>query len=161
MTLQDLNSASPEQTQKALLACCGSLTWANMIVQQRPFPTVNELLKASDEVWWSLDKIDWLEAFSKHPKIGDSKPMTGWSSDEQRGMDAATQETARLMVEMNRAYQQKFGWIFVVCATGKSAEEMLELLNARLRNTTSVEIAIAAAEQAKIIQLRLRKLVAQ
>ncbi len=115
--------------------------------------------RAAEEAWWSLVESDWLEAFSKHPKIGDRKPIGKWSAEEQRGMDQATSETAGSMENLNRAYEAKFGWIFIICATGRSAEEMLSQLEQRLANDPAAEIRIAAGEQAKITRLRLQKLI--
>lgn len=113
--------------------------------------------EAADEIWWSLTTEDWVQAFSKHPKIG-QKSTEKWSSDEQSGMSQATDRTAQEMARLNADYDARFGFIFIVCATGKSAQEMLKLLQSRLHNSREEEIRNAAAEQAKITHLRLDKL---
>ncbi len=158
MTIEELNSIPAARLRDILLECCGSTAWAARMALKRPFRSASELLSAADEVWWALGDEDWLEAFSGHPQIGDRKNIGKWSSEEQRGMDNAATETAKAMQELNRIYKQKFGWIFVVCATGKTAEEMRELLKQRLANNRVDEIRIAAGEQAKIARLRLEKL---
>ena len=158
MTLEELNAMDVEALRHRLEQCCGSRAWVNRMTVRRPFQDVSQLQMAAEETWWSVDASDWLEAFSKHPKIGDRKPAGKWSAEEQRGMDAATHESARAIEELNRAYQEKFGWIFIICATGRSAEEMQNQLEQRLKNDPAAEIRIAAGEQAKITRLRLQKL---
>lgn len=151
---------APAEIARAHLAqCCGSPAWVERITARRPFQNADGLFAESDRVWWSLDQSDWFEAFAKHPKIGE-KRADPWSSEEQRGMQRADQDTAASMEELNRRYQERFGWIFIVCATGKSAGEMLSTLQARLGNEPDHEIQIAASEQAKITKLRLEKLLA-
>jgi len=134
---------------------------------ERPFASLDDLSAKSDRVWWSLEPNDWLEAFRSHPKIGEKKaaqPISGearrWSEQEQAGLLNSEQKILEDLAELNRAYEEKFGYIFVVCASGKSSEEMLALLRVRLENNPEEELRIAAAEQAKITQLRLRKLLA-
>ena len=136
------------------------------MVVERPFGSLNQLIKDSDRIWWSLGPNDWLEAFHSHPKIGEKKAAAAiaaeaqqWAEDEQSGTRAATRETIAELAELNAAYEKKFGYIFIVCASGKSSEEMLGILRERLQNNADKEFRIAAAEQAKITQLRLRKLV--
>ena len=144
--------------EPALLACCGSHNWAAQMLAARPFPDVLNLETAATDIWWRLTPADWLEAFSKHPKIGEKGKVSEWSSQEQSGTNSAAMETAEKLATLNRIYFDQFGWIFIVCATGKSAEEMLSLLEARLANQPEDELRIAAAEQNKITLLRLRKL---
>lgn len=158
MTLEELNAADPETLGKALADCCGSSAWVDRMMMRRPFGNESQLQSAADQAWRALSPSDWLEAFSKHPKIGERKPTGKWSSEEQRGMDQATSDTAHSIADLNRAYQEKFGWIFIICATGKSAEEMRSQLEQRLKNDPAAEIHIAANEQAKITRLRLQKL---
>ena len=136
------------------------------MVAERPFMSLNELLDTADHIWWSLDPRDWLEAFQSHPKIGEKKAASAvavaaqrWSEDEQSGIRNSAQETIAALAKLNRMYEEKFGFIFIVCATGKSSEEMLSNLRRRLNNDPDEELRIAAAEQAKITQLRLRKLI--
>ncbi len=118
-----------------------------------------------DRVWWSLTPDDWLEAFRSHPKIGEKKASDKvsaqsqqWSGQEQAGVSRASQDTADSLAALNRAYEQKFGFIFIICATGKTSEEMLAALQTRLNHDSDTELRLAAAEQAKITELRLKKL---
>lgn len=152
-----------ELDEPRLLECCGSSRWAAEMLAARPFPDVPSLEAAAADIWWRLAPEDWLEAFSKHPKIGEKEigekgKVSEWSSREQSGMNSAGRDTAEKLAGLNRIYFDKFGWIFIVCATSKSAEEMLRLLEARLANPPEEELRIAAAEQNKITLLRLRKL---
>jgi 2-oxo-4-hydroxy-4-carboxy-5-ureidoimidazoline decarboxylase len=119
------------------------------------------LLKAASEVWWRLDRSDWLEAFQAHPQIGERKQTAHvWAAREQSGMDRAGVAVTSAMEEGNREYQAKFGYIFIVCATGKSADEMLSALRSRLLHQPDDELRVAAEEQNKITCLRLEKLLA-
>lgn len=169
MPTQDLdwlNQLPAEEAEKALLQCCGSKRWAREMVQARPFPNLEALFAKANDVWWSLEPGDWLDAFRSHPKIGEKKaaaPVSNqssqWSGQEQAGMGSASRETVDSLAELNRIYEQKFGFIFIICATGKSSEEMLFALRERLDNDSAAELPIAAAEQSKITELRLKKLV--
>jgi OHCU decarboxylase len=143
-----------ELDRTALLECCGSVRWVDRLLAHRPFESAEELFEHAEMVWWGLDESDWLEAFSKHPQIGSREALSAWSQEEQAGMNEATGS----MDHLNQEYFEKFGWIFITCATGKSAEEMRAEMEARLPNGPADEIRIAAAEQAKIMQIRLRKL---
>src|SRR5687767_5840416 len=161
-----LNALPPEEAAKELLKCCGSARWAQTMSQRRPFESVEDLARAASEVWWSLRHDDWLEAFRSHPKIGEKKAAgevarqsQQWSGQEQSGVNEAQQHTIDTLAQLNREYEQKFGFIFIVCATGKSADEMLDNLRERIANDIDAELRIAAAEQAKITELRLKKLV--
>lgn len=165
-SLEWLNALPPDDAAKELLKCCGSLRWAQTMAQHRPFHGTEELLRTGNEVWWSLDHADWLEAFRSHPKIGEKKAADAvstqsqqWSGQEQAGVDDANEDTIDSLSQLNRAYEDRFGFIFIVCATGKSAGEMLAILRERLRNDIDAELPIAATEQAKITELRLKKLV--
>jgi 2-oxo-4-hydroxy-4-carboxy-5-ureidoimidazoline decarboxylase len=131
----------------------------------RPFSTEVGLLVAADVVWEDLDRADRLEAFAAHPRIGDLDALrekfaatSSWAAGEQSGVAGAPEETLRALAEGNRAYESKFGYIFIICATGKTAAEMLGLLRARLGNDPETELAVAAAEQAAITRLRLGRL---
>ncbi len=157
MTIEELNTAAPEIVREKLTQCCGSHAWVEQMVRLRPFADRNALLSAAGAVWNSLQPEDWLEAFSHHPKIG-AKSASKWSSDEQRGMQTASSETASTMHQLNLHYERKFGWIFIICANGKSANEMLASIQSRIRNDSATELSIAAREQSKITQLRLEKL---
>jgi 2-oxo-4-hydroxy-4-carboxy-5-ureidoimidazoline decarboxylase len=157
-----IDLGGPHQARAALAACCGSTRWVDRMVARRPFRNRQALLAAAEQEWWELSTDDWREAFSHHPKIGDREslrtrfPSTHQlSSEEQAGVNRASEEVLAALAEANRAYEQKFGYIFIVCATGKSAGEMLALLRERLINDPQTEIRIAAEEQAKITALRL------
>jgi OHCU decarboxylase len=132
----------------------------------RPFASEKELMHTASEIWNDLETPDWLEAFSAHPMIGQTNPAqqaqsAEWSSGEQAGMNSSNDLLRQELATANRAYYEKFGFIFIVCATGKSAEEMLGLCRVRFGNDRETEIAIAAAEQQKITGIRLRKLISQ
>jgi OHCU decarboxylase len=165
--LARLNALTPAQAEADLLTCCGSREWAWRMAAMRPFRTEPILLDAAHEVWWSLDREDWLEAFRSHPRIGEKKAEAGqtareqgWSRGEQAGMDSAEEATRRALADGNRAYEERFGHIYLVYASGKTADELLSILQARLQNPPEREILVAAEEQAKIIRLRLTKLLA-
>lgn len=163
--LQQLNELGQEEAVKELLKCCGSERWANRLARERPFHDLDSILRASDRIWLALDASDWLEAFSHHPKIGErkaakevSEEARAWSEQEQSGARQSSAETMRELIAANLEYERRFGFIFIVCATGKSTEEMLALLNARLKNDADKELHVAAEEQRRITHLRLKKL---
>jgi OHCU decarboxylase len=166
--LERLNASSAAEAESEFLKCCGSTRWARQLAARRPYSNVEELMTAAERIWWDLGEPDWLEAFSAHPRIGGRQAQSPqkaqariWSDEEQagtRGIDEATQDE---LAEANRAYEEKFGHIFIVCATGKTAAEMLALLRARLVNDPRVELRNAADEQRKITRLRLEKLLSQ
>jgi 2-oxo-4-hydroxy-4-carboxy-5-ureidoimidazoline decarboxylase len=164
--LDRLNSLPAGEAEREFLKCCGSTSWVQRIVAERPFMNLSQLLDSAEEIWWSLDPPDWLEAFHSHPKIGEKKAAAptsdqskSWSEAEQAAVSSATSETLQTLGTLNREYEEKFGYIFIVCATGKSSAEMLAILRARLGNAPADELRNAAAEQAKITQLRLKKLI--
>ena len=158
--LERLDAMSDGEAATALRAVCGSRGWVDRMVALRPFEDTATLVREGERVWWSLEEADWLEAFAAHPRIGERKTGARWSADEQSGVGAADAAVLEELDAKNRAYQEKHGLIFIVCATGKSAREMLEALSARLTTTRAEEIRTAAEEQAQIVELRLRKLVA-
>ena len=166
--LASLNALSPGQAAEEFLKCCGSKNWARRLTSARPFAGLDELIAEAERAWWSLDSEDWLEAFHSHPKIGEKKAAAPtaveaqqWSEDEQSGIRDSTQQTLDALAKLNQTYEEKFGYIFIVCASGKSSEEMLAMLRDRLKNNAAEELRIAAGEQAKITELRLRKLLAE
>ena len=161
MTLHEMNTADRDTVRDRLMRCCGSEGWASAMLMRRPFANADSLYNTADELWWGLPQTAWLEAFSRHPRIGEKKQMSEWSAAEQRGMSTANGRTARALHDLNRRYESKFGWIFIACATGKSADEMKAALEQRLENSATEEIRIAASEQAKITRLRLEKLLAE
>jgi OHCU decarboxylase len=163
--LQRLNLLETREAENELLKCCGSKEWARLVMAGQPFESVDDLITRADRVWWSLEPRDWLEAFHSHPKIGEKKAASAvageaqrWSEDEQSGIRSSAPETMAALAKLNSVYEEKFGYIFIVCASGKSSEEMLAILRARLENPAGQELRIAAAEQAKITRLRLGKL---
>ena len=167
MNIESLKALPPHEAQAEFLKCCGSVRWAQAMVELRQYATtIGGLILLGNEMWRVLEREDWLEAFRSHPKIGEKKaaqPVSTqskeWSGQEQAGMRDADQDTTDSLARLNREYEDKFGFIFIVCATGKSAGEMLDILRERLRNDIETELPIAAAEQAKITELRLKKLV--
>ncbi|HLL46695.1 MAG TPA: 2-oxo-4-hydroxy-4-carboxy-5-ureidoimidazoline decarboxylase, partial [Longimicrobiaceae bacterium] len=157
----------PADAERELLACCGSRRWAGRVAAARPFPDAAALLDRADAVWGELDEADWREAFRAHPRIGEREAEAGqtwreraWSAGEQAGMDTAAEATRRALAEGNRAYEERFGFIYIVCATGRTADELLALLRERLANDPAAEIRAAAEEQRRITRLRLEKLLA-
>jgi allantoicase len=163
--IQRFNTLLREEAEAELLACCGSRAWAGGMADLRPFKGLGDVLDAADAVWRGLVSGEWLEAFRAHPRIGEKKAekaqderARGWSEKEQSGLSAAAAETLAALAEQNRAYDAKFGHIFIVCASGKSADEMLSLLRSRMSNEATAELQVAAEEQRKITRLRLEKL---
>jgi allantoicase len=161
------NRLSEKQARKALLDCCGSATWAEQMLRLRPFASAQALLESADRIWSDLDQRDWLEAFRHHPPIGGktaekkrSATARSLSSDEQSRAQMASRETRTQLAEANQAYYAKFGIVFLICASGKTADEILENLRRRLPNDPETERQIAAAEQRRITRLRLEKLLA-
>ncbi len=165
MTLASLNELSPAEASEAFEKCCGAANWVQSMVAARPFASVEEMLTSADDTWLSGNASDWKEAFNHHPKIGDLESLSrkfantkAWAGGEQAGVQTASSDTLQLLADGNKAYEQKFGYIFIVCATGKSAAEMLDLLQQRIGNDEETELKIAAGEQQKITRLRLQKL---
>lgn len=156
-----------EAEARALLArCCGASRWVDGMLARRPFASRAALLAAADAMWAGLTETDYLEAFAHHPRIGEDlaalrarfPDTAAWASTEQAGASTADEPTLLALRDENRAYFERFGFIFIVCASGKSARELLALLRERLHNDRPRELVIAAAEQAKITRLRLEKL---
>ncbi len=153
--------------QATLLACCGSHIWARRMADERPFQSLVHVFAAAERIWQDLAPEDWLQAFRAHPRIGEKKPAAAavkqsqvWSEKEQSGTQSAAPETMAALAEANAAYDARFGHLFIVCASGTSAEEMLAICRQRLQNDPGQELRVAAAEQAKITRLRLEKLLA-
>jgi 2-oxo-4-hydroxy-4-carboxy-5-ureidoimidazoline decarboxylase len=161
--LKGLNALPKAQALGEFLRCCGSMAWAQAMAKSLPFPDQAQLFKAADRIWTSLSPNDWLEAFRCHPKIGDKETLRknftqAWALGEQSGVSTAPNEVLNQLADGNQKYETKFGFIFIMCATGKSAQEMLSSLKSRLGNGPQHELAFAAAQQAKITRLRLEKL---
>ncbi len=162
-----LNALPDEDAHATLLRCCGSTRWVRAMLASRPFLSAEQLLAEADRHWDSTSAEDWREAMGHHPRIGERQlrekfaATAGWSNQEQRGVSNAGEDVLTALAEGNRAYEEKFGFIFLVCATGKSASEMLAMLRARLSNDRETELRVAAGEQRKITRIRLEKLLAE
>eukprot|EP00386_Alphamonas_edax_P008927 GDKI01029268.1.p1 GENE.GDKI01029268.1~~GDKI01029268.1.p1 ORF type:complete len:178 (-),score=62.14 GDKI01029268.1:169-702(-) len=162
---QFLNGLSRAECVDVLIKCCHSKRWANAMADKHPFGTQEELEALADSVWWSLGESDFLEAFLGHPKIGDVDSLrtkfaatAHLCAGEQAGSNSATEDVLQELKQRNEEYEKRHGFIFIVCATGKSAGEMLAILKGRLPNSRETELHTAAGEQAKITKLRLQKL---
>jgi 2-oxo-4-hydroxy-4-carboxy-5-ureidoimidazoline decarboxylase len=165
MNTAHLNSLPDVQARDALLKCCHSRAWVEAMMSARPFADEAALLAACERAESAMTRDDWLEAFAGHPRIGDVEGLrrkfastAAWASSEQAGAAAADEATLRALAEGNAEYERRYGHIFIVCATGNSAGEMLAILRGRLHNDPAAESRIAAAEQAKITRIRLAKL---
>jgi len=172
--LATLNRLPAAEAEVALLACCGSRRWARTLVAARPFADPEALRARAEHEWWKLAPGDWLEAFRAHPRIGETtgaegegsgdrsgdRRAAGWSAGEQAGAAAADAALRAELAAANRAYDERFGHLYIVCASGRSARSMLADLRARLDNPADEEIRVAAGHQAAITRLRLDKLLA-
>lgn len=156
----------PERAAAQVLAdCCASSRWVSGMLAARPFGSQAAVLSAADQIWSSLSESDWLEAFAHHPRIGEQSGAksqgergAAWSSGEQAGVAAAGDNVRHALAVANQEYERRFGYIYIVCATGKTPEQMLDVARERLRNDATVEIRVAAEEQRKIMRIRLQKL---
>ena len=160
-----LNDLIYAEAEKTFLDCCGSTEWARQMADARPFAMLEHLFTLAESKWFSLSPADHLEAFAAHPKIGSKKAAekqqarsAQWSAGEQASVNGSAESILNALAEANRLYQDKFGFIFIVCATGKTADEMLAICKARLGNSVETELNIAAVEQSKITEIRLKKL---
>ena len=167
MTLEEINNLPLDDLKKQLFNCCGSTTWVNKMLPFFPIHSNNAAFTIAQQQWYTCSTADWLQAFTHHPKIGDVASLTKkfaatatWASGEQQAVQSASTAIIQALADGNTAYEKKFGFIFIVCATGKSAEQMLALLQQRLPNTLDTEIQNAMEEQLKITILRLQKLLA-
>lgn len=160
-----LNASTRDEAAAVLLRCCGSTRWVERVLERRPFASLAELHSSADVAWSGLGRTDYLEAFGHHPRLGDDPARlrerfatAEWSAREQSGVARSDEATLEALRAGNAAYEARFGFVFLVCATGKSAREVLTLLEQRIGNDPETELGIAAAEQAKITRLRLEKL---
>jgi allantoicase len=158
--LHSLNAAGDETAVRDLLRCCGSSNWAKRMAGIRPFSNIDEFEEAADRVWALCSREDWLEAFAAHPKIG-QRSNNEWSRKEQAGTNEPTADIQAALERGNEQYAKKFGYIFIVCATGKTASQILENLQQRLANDSESELYHAAEQQQLITHLRLRKLLSE
>ena len=177
MTLDQLNSLPEDEARAALERCCGARAWVSRVCAGRPYRNRAGLFAAAERAADKLRNADWLEAFAHHPRIGDREALrlpvpaseigggrattAAWAGEEQQGAAVAPEGTLDALGQGNRAYEEKFGYIFIVCATGKSADQMLELLRGRLANDPDTELVNAAREQRAITRLRLEKLLSR
>ncbi|MBL7813584.1 MAG: 2-oxo-4-hydroxy-4-carboxy-5-ureidoimidazoline decarboxylase [Saprospiraceae bacterium] len=169
MDLQTLNQKETPSVHEALFQCCGSTRWVNQLISFFPFASELDLVKKATDIWYNhCTEADYREAFTHHPKIGDVKSLREkfastqhLAGKEQAGVQTASTATIERLAQANSEYEAKNGFIFIVCATGKSADEMLRLLEERLQNTPEEELAIAMGEQHKITIIRLKKLLTE
>ena len=160
MTLSEFNKLNNDEAAKQLATCCGSSKWVSLMMQGLPFAAENDLVSKAETAWYGqCAEADWLEAFTHHPKIGDVKSLSEkFAGKEQGSVGAASKDIIDALAKANVDYENKFGFIFIVCATGKTASEMLRLLLDRINNNKEEELNIAMAEQHKITILRFKKL---
>jgi OHCU decarboxylase len=161
--LSSWNKADSQAGLDAMLACCGARRWAAAMVALRPIGTVHELSAAADRIWSTMEEADWMEAFACHPRIGERKAVhasmksIAWSRQEQSSAETAAERVLAELAAGNALYEERFGFTYIVCATGKSAEEMLAILSRRLNSDRSSELREAAEQQRQITQIRLGK----
>ena len=158
------NELGNDEAAAVILPCCGSKRWAAMLANSRPVEEEAAMLRRAEEIWWRLDEADWLEAFATHPRIGEreapnraSRQSAAWSAAEQRDVMVEDDSVLAALADGNRRYEERFGRVFLVCATGKTAREMLETLENRLANDEKTELREAAQQQLQITALRLKK----
>ena len=158
--LERFNALPEEAAVAELLAVCHSGRWAERVPAGRPYPGLDALQAAADEVWMALDPADWLEAFKAHPRIGESGGRSAdWSRQEQAGVGGVGAEVRERLAAGNAEYEQRFGHVFLISAAGRDAAEILDALQARLGNDPGTELRVAAGEHRRITRLRLEKLV--
>jgi OHCU decarboxylase len=158
------NALRQQEAEREILACCGSTAWAAAMASRRPMSEEAAVLAAADDIWCALGEEDWLESFRSHPRIGETRAekrvaaqSSAWSEQEQQKATAADEAVLAALKWGNREYEEKFGRIFVVCATEKSAGKILEILRGRLHNDAAAELQQAAEEQRKIMHIRMKK----
>jgi 2-oxo-4-hydroxy-4-carboxy-5-ureidoimidazoline decarboxylase len=162
-TLAAWNKADETAALEAMMACCGARRWAEAMVALRPMESVAALSEAADRVWDSMEEADWLEAFACHPRIGDRKAAhatarsAAWSRQEQSSAEKTAENVLAELADGNARYEERYGFTYIVCATGKSAEEMLMILSRRLASNRTAELREAAEQQRQITQIRLGK----
>ncbi len=161
--LAEWNTAPETAAIDTMIACCGAQRWAVAMVALRPLNNIVDLSTEADRVWSRMEEADWMEAFACHPRIGERKAAQAsaksmaWSRQEQASAAGAADRVMDELAEGNRLYEERFGFTYIVCATGKSAEEMLSILNGRLANDRATELREAAEQQRQIMQIRLGK----
>jgi 2-oxo-4-hydroxy-4-carboxy-5-ureidoimidazoline decarboxylase len=158
-TVEDFNRLPADMARQCLLSCCSSLRWADAVLAARPYTSVDVLLRRSGASVRALGEADLLAALAGHPRLGDRRPAAGWSSQEQSGIGSADAQVLNALADGNAEYERQFGHIYLACATGRSAPDLLAFLRERLHNDRDTEWGVIAAELAKINQIRLRKLI--
>jgi OHCU decarboxylase len=158
--LATINTASTEAAEAAFKRCCGSSRWSLAMTARRPYAGVTALAAAADRVWQECGREDWLEAFAAHPRIG-QPPANRWAQQEQAGAAGAEARVLQSIADLNQRYAEKFGYIYIVCATGRTAAEMLAILERRIQNEPDAELLEAAEQQRQITRLRLEKLLTE
>lgn len=165
MTIEEFNALDMAEARKELQNCCASAAWVECMINLRPFPHFGAVIQYADVFWAKTNSHDWLEAFDGHPRIGDPASLkakyaatSATANEEQSGVLGAPKKVIDELAKLNAAYEEKFDFTFIVCATGKSAAEMLEILQSRMANTHDEELKCAAKEQSRIMRLRLEKL---
>jgi 2-oxo-4-hydroxy-4-carboxy-5-ureidoimidazoline decarboxylase len=165
MTIAEFDHLPEKKKRELLTQCCGSSAWVNKMLTVFPVEDLVEFLEYAEQKWNECTEQEQMEAFEHHPKIGDINSLkekfadtAGWAAGEQSGVNNSNENTLQQLAKANEAYENKFGFIFIICATGRSAEEMLADLNSRINSSKQEEIKTAAAEQLKITKLRLEKL---
>jgi OHCU decarboxylase len=168
VTLDELNALPDDSAIEAFTACCGARRWVAAMMSRRPFSSVDELLDVANESWRATNESDWQEAFDHHPRIGEdrsrasqSDQATAWSEGEQSRAASADDTVKRQLAKVNGEYEARFGHIYIVCASGRPANELLRVARERLGNDPATELRVAAEEQRKITELRLRKLLSE
>lgn len=165
MGLADWNSTEVAEAEADLSACCGSAAWARTVVAGRPYFSVEALMEAAERVWFAQPEAEWLAAFACHPRIGETKATVDageefarFSGSEQRAALETVAAVAQRLVEGNRAYEAKFGFLYLVFASGRTAPELLEVLELRLGNDRAAELQEAARQQWRITELRMGRM---
>jgi OHCU decarboxylase len=158
VAVAELDVMPASEAATVLRSCCGATRWVDAMIAHRPFGSRDALFAAADDEWSRCTSSDWLEAFAHHPRIGE-RNVEGAAAAEQSGAQDAGRDIQEELRRANQAYEKKFGHIYIVCATGKTAEEMLEIARNRMSNDPQAELCVAAEQQRKIMQIRLRKLV--
>jgi len=153
VTLDELNMLPREKVEAEFKRCCGSTRWAKEMANLRPFKSANSLYVSGDRTWLTLSEADWMEAFSHHPRIGDGALL-----EQKFAVESASRATLDRLKALNQEYEKRFPHVFLICATGKSADEMLKNLEMRIKNDPKHELSNASAEQMKITRIRLEKL---
>jgi len=168
--LASWNAAGEREALDAMISCCGARRWAGAMAALRPIRDADELCAAANREWSRMEEADWLEAFACHPRIGERSPRRtavatakseGWSKQEQEGTESAASGVLAELAEGNALYEKRYGFTYIVCATGKTAEQMLAILERRLASDRATELREAAEQQRQIMQIRLRKWMAE